>query len=129
MMAGRRAPFPFIIALATVAGACQSQPAAAPVPPPVSQDVWAVVDGRDIRSEEIDKAYRRTVRPDQAMSADEITSTKLSLLDQLIAQEIMLARANELKIVLPESELDAAFNEGKKNLSDDAFARNSRRAI
>jgi peptidyl-prolyl cis-trans isomerase SurA len=123
MMPDRRAPFPFIVALATVAGACQSQPAAAPVPPPVSQDVWAVVDGRVIRSEEIDREYRRTVRPDQAMSADETTSGKLNLLDQLIAQNIMLARANELKIVLPEAELDAAFNEGKKNLSDDAFAR------
>jgi len=123
MMANRRAPFPLIVALATVAGACQSPPAAAPVPPPVSQDVWAVVDGREIRSADIDTAYRRTVRPNQPMSADETTSAKLNILDQLIAQDIMLARANELKIVVPDFELDAAFNEGKKNLSDDAFAK------
>ena len=92
-----------------------------PSPPPVSQDVWAVVDGREIRREDVEKAYRRTVQANPAISEDEATTAKLNLLDQVIAQDIMLAKANELKIVLPESELDAAFNDEKKNIPDDAF--------
>src|SRR2546422_216462 len=81
-------------------------------PPPVSQDVWAVVDGREIRREEVEKAYRRTVQPNAAISEEEEATARLNLLDQVIAQNILLAKGNELKIVLPESELDAAFNDG-----------------
>jgi parvulin-like peptidyl-prolyl isomerase len=87
----------------------------------VSPDVWAVVDGREIRREVVEKAYRRAVQSNPAISEDEATAAKLNLLDQVIVQDILLARANELKIVLPESELDAAFNDGKKNISDEVF--------
>ena len=108
---------PLVLALAAVAGACQSKPAA----PPVSPDVWAVVDGREIRRGDVEKAYRRTAPPNPAISEDEATAAKLNVLDQLISEDIILARANELKIVLPESELEAAFNDQKKNMSDDVF--------
>ena len=59
--------------------------------------------------------------PTRAISEDEAITAKLNLLDQMIVEDIMLAKANELKIVLPESELDTAFNDGKKNISDDDF--------
>jgi peptidyl-prolyl cis-trans isomerase SurA len=118
--ADRRRVLPFVIAWATVAGACHSRPA---TPPPVSQDVWAVVDGREIRREDVEKAYRRTAQPNPAVSDDEATTAKLNLLEQVIVQDILLARANELKIVVPESELDTAFNDEKKNIPDDAFRK------
>ncbi len=121
LIVDRRLLLPLILASTTIAGACQSTPAVPLAPPPVSQDVWAVVDGREIRREEIDKAYRRTVQANPAISEDETTTAKLNLLDQVIAQDIMLARAKELQIVLPDPELDAAFNAGKKNIPDDAF--------
>ena len=121
LIANHRAFVPFVLALATVAGACRSQPANPASPPPVSEDVWALVDGREISREEVEKAYRRTVQPDLTISEDEATTAKLNLLDQVIAQDIMLAKGNELKIILPESELDAAFNDVKKNIPDDAF--------
>ena len=121
LIADRRLLVPFVLALATAAGACQSPPAAPVSPPPISPDVWAVVDGREIRREEIEKAYRRTVQPNPAISEDEATTAKLNLLNRVIAMDIMIAKATELQIVLPESELDAAFNEGKKNIPDDAF--------
>jgi len=106
-----------VLALATVAGACHSKPTA----PRVSPDVWAVVDGREIRRGDVEKAFRRTAPPNAGTSEEEATAGKLNVLDQLISQDIMLAKANELKIVLPESELDAAFNDQKKNISDDVF--------
>jgi parvulin-like peptidyl-prolyl isomerase len=101
--------------------ACQSKPSAAPPPAPVSSDVWAVVDGREIRSQDVDKAYRRTVQPDQRISDDEAMTAKLNLLDEAILEDILQARARELKIEVPESEVDTAFNERKQNLPDSAF--------
>lgn len=121
LIAPRRLLHVLVLALPLAVAACQSQPAAPPAPPPVSEDVWAVVDGREIRREEVEKAYRRTVQPNQPISDDEALNAKLNLLDQVILEDIMLARARELKIELPESEIDAAFNEGKKNIPDAAF--------
>jgi peptidyl-prolyl cis-trans isomerase SurA len=120
---GRRASVVFVLALAGVAGACQSQqPAAAPPPPPpVSADVWAVVDGREIRREEVEKAFRRTVPQNQPISEEEALTAKLNLLDQLIVEDIMMAKARELNIQLPDTELDTAYNEGRKNIPEDAF--------
>jgi peptidyl-prolyl cis-trans isomerase SurA len=120
-IADRRVLVSLLLALATLAAGCRSRPAVPPTPPPVSADVWAVVDGREIRREEIEKAYRRTAPPNQAISDDEATTAKLNLLEQVIVQDLMLARANELKITVPDSEVDTAFNDGKKNVPEDTF--------
>jgi peptidyl-prolyl cis-trans isomerase SurA len=119
MSADRSTLLALVLALATLAGACRSKPAAPTSAAPVSQDVWAVVDGREIRREDVEKAYRRAVQPNQPVSEDEATTVKLNLLDQLITQDIMLAKANELKIVLPETELDNEVNERKKSISEE----------
>jgi len=121
LTAERRTLLPLLFALAALAGACQSQPAAPPPPPPVSADVWAVVDGREIHRDDVEKAYRRTVQPNQRVSDDEAMSAKLGVLDQMIVEDIMLAKAKELKIEVPQAELDTAFNEGKQKMNDDQF--------
>jgi hypothetical protein len=111
-----------VLVLPLAAAACQSQSQpAANAATPVADNVWAVVDGREIKREDVEKAYRRTVQPNQPISDDEALNAKLNLLDQLIVEDIMLARARELKIELPDSEIDAAFNDGKKNIPDAAF--------
>lgn len=48
-------------------------------------------------------------------------TVKLSVLNEMILQDILLARARALKIDVTPAELDAAYAEGKKNLSDAAF--------
>jgi peptidyl-prolyl cis-trans isomerase SurA len=123
LMADRRTFAPLVFTLAVAAGACQSQPSAPPAPREVSADVWAVVDGREIRRDDVEKAFRRTVQPNQQVSDDEAMAAKLGILDQMIVEDIMLAKAKELKIELPQSELDGAFNEGKKNMTDDQFTQ------
>ena len=107
------------LALAGLAVACQSKPAA----PPVSADAWAVVDGREITRDDVEKAYRRNRQADAPTSEEETAAAKLELLDQLIAQDLLLAKALALKIELPDSELDAAYAEARKGIPDDAFAR------
>jgi parvulin-like peptidyl-prolyl isomerase len=99
--------------------ACRSTPGAAE--PAASADTWAVVDGREITREHVEKTYRRTADLSQAQSEEEALAAKLSLLNDLIVQEILIDKARELKIELPESELDTAYNEARKNIPDEAF--------
>ncbi len=103
---------------------CRSTPATpAPVTPAVSADTWAVVDGRSITRDAVEKAYRRITNPDEALADEDALTAKLSLLNDLIVQDILLAKARLLKIEVAESEIDAAYNEAKKNISDDAFQK------
>jgi peptidyl-prolyl cis-trans isomerase SurA len=122
LIAARRVPFVLLLALAGLAGACQSKPAA-PAPQPVSADTWAVVDGREIRRDTVEKAYRRTVQAEPPPSEDEALTAKLNLLDQTIMEDILAARARELKIELTEAEIDTAFANGKKNIPEEEFTK------
>ena len=115
----------FVIALiavvaASLAAACRSTP---PSPAPVSPDTWAVVDGRPITRDDVEKAFRRMRDVSQTPSDEEALTAKLGLLNDLIVENILLAKALELKVELPESELDTAYNEAKKNIPDDAFQK------
>jgi peptidyl-prolyl cis-trans isomerase SurA len=103
-------------------GACRSNttpPGAAPAAPP---NVWATVGDRQISRDEIDKAYRREAPP-QPRADEEALADKLALLNQVIVQELLLAKARELKIELSDTELDNAFAEAKKNITDDQFQK------
>jgi peptidyl-prolyl cis-trans isomerase SurA len=97
--------------------ACQSKPSA----PPVSANAWAVVNGHEITRDDVDKAYRRTDQSVQQLAEDEAFAARLTLLDDLIAQDIFMAKARELKIEVPTSELDTAYAEARKNIPEDAF--------
>ena len=105
----------FIFIFAALAGACRSATTA----PPVSADVWAVVDGREIKREEVERAYRRVAQAPQ--SDDEAFTAKLSILNELIVQSVLVAKATELKIEVPDTEIDAAYAEGQKNMPAEAF--------
>lgn len=106
-----------LLALAGAAAACQSKPAA----PPVSADAWAVVNGREITRQDVEKAYRRNLQGDPPASEEETAAAKLEVLDQLIVQELLLAKVRELKIEVPDTELDAAYVEARKDIPDEAF--------
>ncbi len=110
-----------VMAAAACAAACRSTPATAPPAAAVSADTWAVVDGRAITRDEVEKAYRRTGDASQTLSEEEALAAKLTLLNDLIVQDILLAKARELKIEVPDSELDAAYAEARKSTPDEAF--------
>jgi peptidyl-prolyl cis-trans isomerase SurA len=113
------------LSAAGLGSACHSTPAT-----PVSADTWAVVDGRQITRDDVDKAYRRTRDPSQTLSEEEVLAAKLSLLNDLIVQDILLAKAGALKLEVSQSELDTAYSNAKKNLADDAFQQElSRRSL
>jgi peptidyl-prolyl cis-trans isomerase SurA len=116
-----RLPFAaFALAAACSAAACggSSSPASSG---PASENTWAVVEGREITRDQVDKAYRRTQQAAQPMSEEETLTAKLTLLNDLILQDILLAKATALKIEIPANELDTAFNQAKGNMPDDQF--------
>jgi peptidyl-prolyl cis-trans isomerase SurA len=103
------------IVLLCLSSACVSKTAAPPSP-----DVWAVVDGREIKRDAVEKAYRRAA-PTAVSSDDELVTAKLSLLDELITQDILIARAKTLGLEPTAAEIDKAFADRKSNMSEDAF--------
>src|SRR5215831_15154329 len=82
---------------------CRATPSAPPAP---SADVWAVVDGRELRKEDVEKAYRRLVDTSGAPSEDEAMTAKLNLLDEMITQDLVLAKAKALGVEPTAAEVD-----------------------
>jgi peptidyl-prolyl cis-trans isomerase SurA len=116
------------LVLTSCSFACRATPAAPAKA--VSADTWAVVDGREIKKADVDKAYQRAKDSAQVLSPDEEMTAKLSLLNDLIVQDILLSKASTLKLEVPQAELDAAFANASKNIADDAFQQElSRRGL
>ena len=120
-------PARVVLALAVVVAvaACKSpsSPAAQPsaAKPSPDSETWAVVDGKAITRSDVEKAFRRGTDPAQAPSEEEVISAKLSVLDDLILEEILLAKARQQNITVADPEIDNAFNDMKKNVPDAQF--------
>jgi peptidyl-prolyl cis-trans isomerase SurA len=103
---------------AAAAAACRSTPASAPV---ASADTWAVVDGHEIKRDDVDKAFRRSRDASSTLSDEEALLAKLSLLDEMIMQQVLLSKAAALKIEVTQSELDTEDANARKNIPPDTF--------
>ena len=89
-----------------------------------SPDVWAVVNGKEIKREEVDKYYRTRVNPEgQAPSLEESLSQKLNVLDELINNEILLEKAKKLNLDASDGEVEDKFTELKSPYTEDEFQR------
>ena len=119
-----RVVFPgrLFVLTALVSAACRSTPPPqSPVAATVSPDTWALVDGRGISREDVEKAYRRNGQAAQPVPDEEALAAKLTLLDNLIVQDLLVAKARDLKIEIPAVEIDTAYSDARKNLTDEAF--------
>ena len=114
----RRFPLAAFLAPFLVATACRSTPSTTPT---VTADTYAVVNGRTISRDDVEKSFRRTSSPEQTLSSEEATVARLSILDELIMEEVLLSKANELKIEVTEKDVDTAHAEAKKNITDEAY--------
>ena len=110
-----------IVALLLVcafAASCKRQEA------PPGPDVWAVVNGKEIQRAEVEKYFRSRVNPEaQTPSQEEALSLKLSILDELINNEILLERANTMNLVASDAEVEDKFTESKSPYTEDEFQR------
>ena len=101
----------------TFAAGCSKQSQHAP-------DVWAVVNGKEIKRDEVDKYYRTRVNPEgQEPSQEEALSLKLNVLDELIINEILLERAKKLNLEASDGEVEDKFTELKSPYTEDEFQR------
>jgi peptidyl-prolyl cis-trans isomerase SurA len=107
------------LAAAFLASACGSP--TTPAAPAVTADTWAVVDGRPITKEATEKAFRRVRDPNETLSAEEAVAAKLAVLDDLILQDLLVAKAPALKVEVPAADLEAAFTNTKAKVSDEQF--------
>jgi peptidyl-prolyl cis-trans isomerase SurA len=89
-----------------------------------SPDVWAVVNGKEIKRADVDKYYRSRVNPEgQEPSQEEALSLKLNVLDELINNEILLERAKKLNLEASDGEVEDKFTELKSPYTEDEFQR------
>jgi peptidyl-prolyl cis-trans isomerase SurA len=92
---------------------------------PVGGDVVATVDGRKIFRSDVDKYYEAQIasatqeRPD----GEQATSLRLSILHQLIEDEIVMQRAEKLGLLATDEEVDRKYTEIRSPLSEEEFAQ------
>jgi peptidyl-prolyl cis-trans isomerase SurA len=113
--------FLFVCVLSLGLGAACRSTSTPPAQSAASADTWAVVDGREIKRADVDRAYQRSGNAAQGLAEEEILAAKLSLLDDLILQDILIAKAGPLKVEVADSELTKAFDDAKRNIPDEAF--------
>jgi peptidyl-prolyl cis-trans isomerase SurA len=90
-------------------------------------DVWAVVNGQEIKRDEVEKYYRTRVNPEgQEPSQEEALSLKLNVLDELINNEILIERAKKLNLEASDGEVEDKFTELKSPYTEDEFQRQLR---
>lgn len=108
-----------IAALAACALAASCKKEAAPGP-----DVWAVVNGKQIARAEVEKYYRTRVNAEAPEpSQEEALSLKLSILDELVNNEIMLERATKMNLIASDAEVEDKFTESKSPYTEEEFQK------
>jgi peptidyl-prolyl cis-trans isomerase SurA len=110
-----------VLILSVLLAGCRSTPPQAAAPPPVSADTYATVNGTNITRDEVEKAFRQAGDPSQKLSEEEATTARLSVLDDLILQEILLAKARAQNLQVADSEIDTAYAELQKNVTGEQF--------
>ncbi len=91
---------------------------------PPGPDVWAVVNGKEVRRDEVEKYYRsRAPAENQDPSQEEALSLKLNILDELINNEILLERAKKLGLEASDGEVEDKFTEFRSPYTEDEFQR------
>ena len=92
--------------------------------PALPADVVATVNGHSITRGELDKAYNDQLGDspqDDKPSQEQADSLRLSLLGQLITQEIVEQRAAKLNLTATPAEVDAKLAEAKAPYTDEQF--------
>lgn len=111
------AVWPLAALLVSVLAGCKQQEHHAP-------DVWAVVNGTEIKRDEVEKYYRSRINPEaQEASPEEVLSGKLGVIEQLVNNEILLERAKKLNLEASDGEVEDKFTEIKSPYTEEEFQR------
>jgi peptidyl-prolyl cis-trans isomerase SurA len=87
-------------------------------------DVWAVVNGKEISRQDVEKLFRSRVNPEApAPSQEEALSLQLNILDELVTSEILLERATKMNLVASDAEVEDKFTESKSPYTEEEFQK------
>lgn len=90
--------------------------------PTPSPEVVATVNGKEIKSGELDRAYRLSLNPsDPVPSKEEAAIKRLQLLKGLIQNEMLQQRATKLNLVATDEEVDAKVTDYKAPYTQEEF--------
>ena len=85
-------------------------------------DVLAKVDGRKIYRAEVDKYYaNQTAGSDQQPAGEQATSLRLSILSQMIDDELLMRRAEKLGLLATDDEVQRKLTELKSPYTEEQF--------
>ena len=108
---------PLAAVLLALAAGCKQQERHSP-------DVWAVVNGVEIKRDEVEKYYHSRFNPEaQETSPEEILSGKLNVVEQLINNEILLERAKKQNLEASDGEVEDKFTELKSPYTEEEFQK------
>src|SRR5581483_11843960 len=103
-----------LIILAVLSAACSLKPSA--------NEVAASVDGRKIYRADLEKYFQnQTAGANQPLSEDQATSLRLSILRELIENEILMRRAEKLGLLATDEEVERKLNEIKSPYTVEEF--------
>jgi len=87
-----------------------------------SADVVARVNGRDIKTAQLEKQFQNRLNgAEQPPSAEEAQDLKLQVLNQLINDQILLEMASTAALSATDAEVDVKFNEFKSQYTEEKF--------
>ena len=91
---------------------------------PSSPDVWAMVNGKELKRDHVERLYRTMLNSEAGAPTDEeALSAKLSILEDMINDEILIARAEGLKIAPTDDEITKAVTEQRGQMTEEAFTK------
>jgi peptidyl-prolyl cis-trans isomerase SurA len=104
----------FAVSLMIFSAGCTSKRA--------GDDVAATVDGRKIYRADVEKYYQnQTAGSEQVPVGEQATSLRLSILKELVDNEILMRRAEKLGLLATDEEVDSKLNEIKSPYTKEQF--------
>ena len=89
-----------------------------------NKDVVAMVNGKKILRSELDKYYgNQTAEAPQVPSGEQAASLRLSILKELIDDEIMMQRGEKLGLIATDEEVDGKISELKAPYTEEQFLK------
>jgi peptidyl-prolyl cis-trans isomerase SurA len=91
-------------------------------------DVWAEVDGQTITRDQVERVYksRASQGSDDTSNPDQVLSLKLSILNELINNQILIEHASYSRISVSEAEIDTRIAELQSPYAKDEFEKKLR---
>jgi peptidyl-prolyl cis-trans isomerase SurA len=88
------------------------------------REVWAEVDGEPILREQVEKIYRgRATSGSEAVNPEQELSFKLSILNELTNNQILMAHASRARITVSEAEIDTKVAELQSPYTKEEFQK------